>query len=432
MEALYICHKSPRLSMWECIVWLAGMRALATVLVPAPASHSNAVPYFPTSEAVLEPPDPRIEPLVRPVLTGMAVENCWRLQELDTRLRSRAPLRSQVDRRLYIAFKFHTSMRHITSISLSVLVISLSAQPVLNSNEMLPFGSVMNLWPAGNPGIVIDTALQGANAVWDFSALSHWTGNNPDMQITVVDPSTTPYASLFPSANYAWMEQPNTAYRYFNLSSSSLQRVGSFTFGPNVYSNPQVEMVYPLQLGTSNTDTWNNTFSATGGTYSLRCVGTGTLILPSATWEDVLMVRVWVTEGDNDPFLGYFWYSSVNGAVLVQSIGQYSLEYHDWFGDTYHLNSISTGVEEHAALELLSSQNPVTDELRLETRSQHGGQQPWRVVGLTGQVMSSGTFSSTSGGVDRWSIPVNDLATGMYVLWMGDANEAVSLRFVKQ
>lgn len=333
---------------------------------------------------------------------------------------------------LYIAFKFHTSMRHITSITLSILAISLSAQPVLNSNEMLPFGSVMNLWPTGNSWVTIDTTVQGANVVWDYSALDHWTQNNPDLHISVVDPSTTPYASSFPNSNYAWQEEPNSAYRYFNLSGSSLQRVGSRSGALNVYSNPQVEMIYPLQLGTTNTDTWNNTFSTTGGTYSLHCVGTGTLILPSGTWPDALMVRVWVTEGDYNPYLGFIWYSSTNGAILVQHIGQYLSDLDLWVPDTYHLNSISAGVTEHAALELLNWQNPVTDELRLETRSQHGGQRPWRLVGLTGQVMNSGNFVSTSGSVDRWSIPVNDLASGMYVLWIGDANEAVSLRFVKE
>jgi hypothetical protein len=262
--------------------------------------------------------------------------------------------------------------------------------------------------------------------------LDHWTQNNPDLHITVVNPSTTPYASSFPSSNYAWMEAPNTAYRYFNRSASSLQRVGSYTYALNVYSNPQVEMAYPMQLGTTSTDTWNNTFSTTGGTYSLRCVGTGTLILPSGTWQDVLMVRVWVTEGNYDPYLAFFWYSSVNGAILVQHIGQYQTEWDAWYPDTYHLHSLSVGVEEHHALELLTWQNPVTDELRLESRSQHGGKKPWRVVGLTGQVMSSGTFSSSTGSVDRWSIPVNDLAAGLYVLWIGDADEAASLRFVKQ
>jgi hypothetical protein len=323
-------------------------------------------------------------------------------------------------------------MRHITSIAVAFFSVSLSAQPVLNSNEMLPFGSEMTLWPSGNSWVVIDTTIQGANAVWDFSALDHWTSNNPDLHLTVVDPSTTPYASSFPSSNYAWMEAPNTAYRYFNLSGSSLQRVGSYTGAQNVYSDPQVEMVYPLQLGTTHTDTWDNTFSTTGGTYSLRCVGTGTLILPSGTWQDALMVRVWVTEGTYDPYLGFFWYSSTNGAILVQHIGQYMADVPVWYPDTYHLNSLSVGVEEHPALELLTWQNPVTDALRIKTRSQHGGERPWRVVGLTGQVMNSGTFSSTSGNIDSWSIDVNDLASGLYMLWIGDANEALSLRFVKQ
>lgn len=323
-------------------------------------------------------------------------------------------------------------MRHITSVTIAFFAISLSAQPVLHSNEMLPIGSEMTLWPSGNGLVAIDTNIQGANAVWNFSALDHWNAKNPDLHIAVVDPSTTPYASIFPNSNYAWKETPNTAYRYFNLSSSGLQRVGSYTGAQNVYSDPQVEMVFPLQLGTTNTDTWNNTFSSTGGTFSLSCVGTGTLHLPSGTWQDALMVRVWATEGSYYPYLGFFWYSSTNGATLVQHIGMYMDDWSIWLPTTYHLNSVSVGVEEHPALELLTWQNPVTDVLRVATRARLGGERPWRVVGLTGQVMKSGTFPSTSGNVDNWTIDVNDLASGLYVLWIGDANEAVSLRFVKQ
>ncbi len=323
-------------------------------------------------------------------------------------------------------------MRYSRTIALSLLSTSLSAQPVLNSDEMLPFGSEMTLWNSGNSIVVIDTAIQGANAVWDFSALDHWESDRPDLHLNVVNPSTTPYASSFPGSNYAWMETPYTAYRYFNLGNSSLKRLGSYTGALNTYSNPQVEMVYPLQLGTTSTDAWDNTFSTTGGTYSLSCVGTGTLILPSGTWQDALMVRVWVTEGANDPYLGFFWYSSTDGAILVQHLGQYLAEWNEWYPDTYHLHSLNVGVEEHPSMELMSMQNPVTDVLRVQTRSLLGGQQPWRVVGLTGQVAASGSFSSSASQTDHWTIPVQELAPGMYVLWVGDAQEATSLRFVKQ
>ena len=61
-------------------------------------------------------------------------------------------------------------------------------QPVGCSNEMLYFGSEMTLWNSGNSLIVIDSTTPGANVVWDFSGLDHWSSDRPDLHRTVVDP----------------------------------------------------------------------------------------------------------------------------------------------------------------------------------------------------------------------------------------------------
>lgn len=321
------------------------------------------------------------------------------------------------------------SMRTHFTFLLGIYSLGLCGQAVLHSNEMLPFGSTMELWYAGNGSIVVDTSLQTGNATWNFSALNHAPNLEPDLVVNVVSPTSTPYASTFPSANYAWAES-NGAYRYFNLSNTSLQRVGSRTYTNNIYINPQTELVYPLQLGTQNLDTWSNTLSSTGGTYRLHCVGTGTLVLPSATWQDALMVRVVVTEGPYK-YLGFFWYSSQNGAVLVQQIGELWSD-GSWEPSTFYLNSLSVGIEEQPALQLLSWQNPVSDELWLETNSKHGGQQPWNLFGPTGQLLASGLFSTTPGGRDRLSVPMANYAPGMYLLRIGEGNNTVPLKVVKQ
>ncbi|MGQ0826808.1 MAG: hypothetical protein ACT4ON_00280, partial [Bacteroidota bacterium] len=188
------------------------------------------------------------------------------------------------------------------------------AQPTLLSTEMLPYGSVMT-----NKGIanltVIDTTIQGAGAVWNFSALT--ANANPDFVVNIVNPSTTPYAASFPGSNYGYREVTGatTNYRYFSLTGTKMERVGSYVSNVNLYNDPQVEYVFPLTLGTVNNDTWDNTNSSSGGTYDLKCIGSGTLTTPGGTFN-ALMVRVHAVESFLD-FYVYFWYSSDNGAILL-------------------------------------------------------------------------------------------------------------------
>src|SRR3990172_9848579 len=136
-------------------------------------------------------------------------------------------------------------------------------QPALLSDEMAPFGTVFKLKQIQNLNI-IDTTIQGAGVTWDFTGLT----NDPfylDLIVTITDPAQTPYSSDFPNANYSYKEEPSTAYRYFYLDTSKMERIGSWSGGVlKTYNDPQVEYVFPLTLGVSNFDTWDNDQSSSG------------------------------------------------------------------------------------------------------------------------------------------------------------------------
>ena len=143
--------------------------------------------------------------------------------------------------------------------------LTLSAQSPLLSSQMLAVGNTVNTRVVQHFDI-LDTTIQGANATWDFTALSVDLGQ-PAISMTIVDPATTPHASDFPTANYAWRENETNYYRYFHLTSEKMERIGSLPPASHVYSDPQIEYVYPLGMGTSNMDTWAAGISS--GTYEI-------------------------------------------------------------------------------------------------------------------------------------------------------------------
>ena len=310
----------------------------------------------------------------------------------------------------------------LTLIPASLLSLSLFAQPSLQSAEMLPIGNTINMRILQHFDL-IDTTLQGANATWDFTALSVDLGQ-PAFNMTVVDPATTPGAADFPTSNYAYRESPNNYYRYFNLTPTKMERLGSYTNAPSIFIDPQIEYVFPLALGTTNTDTWE-TFVA-NGTYSLRCIGTGTLMLPGVTFSDALMVRVHVAAGTSGA-KAYFWYSSENGAILLQ----YVVNNGSSPPSGLFAQGIAAGVGELANAAGATVNNPVADELVLSIQSPQPVMQ-YSILSVTGALQRNGQIAAGSSEERMW---VSDLAPGMYVLMLHSQQGAAAtqaLRFLKE
>ena len=297
-----------------------------------------------------------------------------------------------------------------------------NAQPTLLSSEMLAPGSIcrykqpISLSP-------IDTTIQGANATWNFSSMT--AQSVPDFVVTIANPASTPYGALFPTANYAYVESPSTAYRYFDLTSSFMDRVGSYSSSPNTFNDPQREYVFPLSMGVTNLDTWDNSSSSFGGNYNINCIGYGTLQLPAMNFQNALMVRVDFDETIYSMPV-YFWYSSDNGAML--------LEYTPGDGTfvspfALYINSLVTGVED-AFLPGLRYNNPVADLFRLSFNNKESGNLLCTIQNMLGQVVYSESISASTGRQEV-SVDFSSLPEGMYVFTLQSGENRKSIKLIK-
>ena len=318
-------------------------------------------------------------------------------------------------------------MQHLFAVVLFIIAAGhASAQAILTSDEMAPPGTTTNYKTITDLS-VLDTTIQGASAVWDFSDIT--APGAVSLSVTIRTPAQTPYAAQFPTANYAYQETP-TAYRYFNLTPALMERVGSYFTGVNQYQDPQIEYVFPLQLGTTSSDTWANTNSDFDGTYGFTCIGTGTLITPSGTWEDALMLRITIYELDE--YQAYFWYSSQDGSILLQYL----------VGDNIffpllgrYMSSMSTvGLEENELIADLRYVNPVTDHFELLFTGGFDGAVQVDVLNNLGQPVRSVGVRSQQGQSTRVELDAEGLAAGVYqVRLLGENARGVrTVTFVKQ
>jgi hypothetical protein len=325
-------------------------------------------------------------------------------------------------------------MKHLLLLSTFVLFFTKLYAQVLTSDEMLKYGSSMHYKYVTNYSS-FDISSTGNNAVWDFSTLT-LDGSATDLVLDIVDPSTTPYASSFTNSNYGYKEVKgsNTNYRYFNLTSSKLERVGSYTTFTKTYSDPQVEYVFPLQLNTANNDTWANSSSSTGGTYNLTCLATGTLKLPNATYNNVLFVKANAIESFIN-FDTYFWYDSDNGAILFQYINGDGF----WVADqAMYLSSLTVGsgtitsatsVSDY--MQAMTYNNPVNTSLNLDFNLGYTFSGQYMLYNTNGELMANNTIVNQ----DHFTLPCENLKQGLYLLtFMDEKNpdQKRTIRFIKE
>lgn len=325
-------------------------------------------------------------------------------------------------------------MKKLLLICLFVFVsLGVFAQPVLNSNEMLPFGSSLTYKYITNYSMV-DVSSTGADVNWDFSTVTLSGGN--DLTTQTIRPSATPYASTYTNSNYAYHETQGTsnAYRYFNLTSTKMERVGSYVSSAKTYSDPQVEYVFPLALNSSNNDTWANNQSSTGGTYNLTCLAYGTLKLPNATYTNVLLVKAYVEESFL-AFNSYFWYDSNNGAVLFQYIQGDGF----FIGDqAMYLSSLTVGTDPFVTsssnayyLKDMTYNNPVNNTLHVAFGDQARFSGKYTITTTLGEKIQEGLLIDQ----ETLDLACEELKQGIYLLTFFEeqnADQKRTVRFVKQ
>ncbi len=161
----------------------------------------------------------------------------------------------------------------------------------------------------------------GQSQSWDYSALS-WTSSK--MTATYVAPSAAPHATNFPSATIA-ANKGNNNYSYF-LSDSvnqTFELLGTSSGSVHTtYSNNKVLLKWPIQFGSTYSDTYAATEGTTmyEGNYSVEATGAGNLMLPGGkSFSDALQVMATdhyttMTASDTSMTMNkhYVYYVSVN------------------------------------------------------------------------------------------------------------------------
>lgn len=309
------------------------------------------------------------------------------------------------------------------AIVLSYLCCStLHAQPgQLVSAEMLSPGSIITYRLGSNPA-VLDTTSTGAGLTWDFSSLQV-TGTPFTAQ--VLNPVTAPHAGLFPDANYVIFESAISRYSYYELNVNRYSRVSSFVTSASQYIDAQVELEFPVSLGSGLFDTWENTTQSFPGTYEHQCVATGSLILPGSVHPDVLLLRVEVV--NVFPITVFQWIDATNGAILVNYIAP----------GTFTSETVQFASDIDIRVEDLTTDpgirvNTFADPF-LHVAYASAEPLDWRILDAAGHTRQQGTLPANGAGMSSTSLDLNALAVGAHLLELRGRSTGVhrTARFIR-
>ncbi len=300
------------------------------------------------------------------------------------------------------------------------------SQPTLLSNEIPPFGTVMN-YKLILFDLNIDTTLQGAGVTWNFSNLVGDSGLS-EVVLAVLNPSNTPYGLSFPSSNYcvAQANLPDTSYTYFEHSTSKLERWGTYYHSIETYIDPKAEMVYPLSLNVSNFDTSIYSSYSQGGYYYMECIGSGTLMLHNST-HNALMVRVYNYK-NNYPQLEYHWYDSDNGMDLLTFYAS------DPYVGAYYaifLSTVSIGIEENDYIGNINFNNPVDELLHINLLSKINSRFYFTLTDILGKKLYETDKYLHTGTNEKLEIEFSNFKNGIYFLTINPRGSFDSTRTYK-
>jgi hypothetical protein len=137
--------------------------------------------------------------------------------------------------------------------------IAVSAQVTITSADFPAIYTVIR--EANDTMPSVTTGAAGANQTWNYSALA----NHRVDTTTFTLPQFTPYASTYPTSNYALAFGANGGYAYADFSSAAVNILGQAVdpFGTGIvaltFDNPEQLAAFPAAYGGNELDT------ATGG-----------------------------------------------------------------------------------------------------------------------------------------------------------------------
>jgi len=304
-----------------------------------------------------------------------------------------------------------------SSIALSLLAFISSAQTLAGS-AFPAAGSTFSLTLCDTN---VAPGIGGIGTTWNFASLTSADSTQADMFMT---PASTPYGSLFPTADIAVHETIGTStnyYIYYKNTGSCYQRIANVQPDTVTYSDPANEYPYPLSEGSTFSDTYYAAYDATimSGGLSVFSDGSGTLTLPTGTYTNV--IRFIATRVEHDTVGGlevvltqqfYNWYQT-DVYYPILSISTTNINYG---AGSFNKKSVgyragsTTGVAQvNKNNGFTIFPNPATDEIQLTVADV--APRSVEVMSITGASCINTTMTGNT-----TSINISALPNGMYIV----------------
>ncbi len=300
-------------------------------------------------------------------------------------------------------------------------IITATTNPVAGDVE-----AYINTYTTG-----ITQPVSGTNKVWNYSALS-MDFMNSSSSSTYVPVSAVPNNNLFSGANLGSTSGSNSyeALKITNSSRTDLGGAAATASDCTVFSDPYVYMTLPFGYGSGYAD--NISYSGNGeslnGTANLSGSGTGTLIIPGFTFNNVLKVTSTInytyTSGTtvaNIILETQSFYSSVskfalltiqNSIVIVGA--QTTTDVGALINKTF---AIGVGLEELTIKNDFSVfPNPASPTNVSVSFNSKDNSATLSLLNTLGQVVKENVYNNLSAGENKISFDLKNIPTGIYYL----------------
>ena len=191
-------------------------------------------------------------------------------------------------------------MKHIYSLAAALFTsIVAIAQPTINSGNLPQLGDHVTIGICSDiPSPSILDAQTGANYTWDFSTLTE----QEEQFFDFVEPSNTYWPTTYQNSNICGVSWED-GYSFYNITPSALTTEGNkLILSPGdtasiIYTDQEQIIPIPYSMGTTFTDNFSGSGYVGGfnvsitGTIDFEADGYGTLILPNATYQNVVRYR---------------------------------------------------------------------------------------------------------------------------------------------
>jgi len=348
----------------------------------------------------------------------------------------------------------------------SMFLGSAIAQPTLQMNVLPNIGDVVTFHEADTANYNEGNA--GANQTWNFSGLQPMSGV-PAVEYYYLAPANTPYASSFPTANYAVKIDADTAiYGYAKKETNQYSFLGiKNQYIVQQYPNPDIQLKTPLSFnGNFQDDFTNYSDAGTGiifygkGSRKVTYDAYGTLTTPAGTFQNAMRIKSLSTQIDSASFFGnqiinhtdittYDWFAANKPGALVSVYYTHTITETIIPGfDTLvtdggvvksvnYIDDLVTGVfdrpGEIAGVTIhLAGPNPAADLLKVNIVSDKDGRDlQLRVTDVNGRTLETRSLFINHG-ENVQSLQVGSLSAGIYFLSLTDGRNISTIPWQKQ